>query len=460
MQEGQSQVAASQEHARYSHYDVLAIAAPIMLSNATVPLIGFTDTAVIGQLGVTHLIGAVSIAAASFSVLFLAFGFLRMGTTGLTAQAVGAGDRAEVAANLARALMVAVAVGVLLIVLQIPIKHATLWILGASDLVSEHAATYFEIRIWSAPAALANFALLGWFIGLRRADIAFYLQLVLNGSNILLSLLFVLGLNWSISGVAAASLAAEFIAVFIGLWLALVHLRPRKLSLAVRAVFDLGRLSKQFAVSRDILIRTVCLQAALAFFVSQGAQAGDTLLATNHILFTIVTIAIYVVDGFAYAAETLVGQGVGAGSVQRFRDAIYLSSQWGFVTSVFLAVVLWLSGTYIVDFMTNSAEVRSAARSYVLWAALVPLTSICCFILDGVFVGATATALMRNMMLISLAFYFVVWALCMQVFCLGNHGLWIALHAFFIIRGLTLGVALPKLERDLFSPTSGRAYKA
>ncbi len=440
----------NQSGSRYSHYDILAIALPIMLSNATVPLIGFADTAVIGQLGETHLIGAVSIASTMFSVLYFVFIFLRMGTTGLTAQAEGAGDDGEVTATLARALLAAGAIGCLLIILQSPIRELGLWLLRASERVSTHAAIYFEIRIWSAPAVLANLALFGWFIGLRRADIAVYLQLLLNGLNILLSLFFVLGLNWSIAGVAAGSVVAEVIAVVVGLWLAKRQLHRKKAETALSNILRPAQLKKQFSMSRDIMIRTVCLQFAIAFFVAQGAQAGDTPLAVNHILFNIVTITIYMLDGFAYAAETLVGQAIGARNRQRFRDAIRLSSQGAVATSVLLSLGLWFASGFIVDFMTISPDVRTAARDYIVAAALIPLTSVWCFMLDGIFIGATATRTMRTMMLISLAFYLAVWVLCVPVRGFGNNGLWIALHAFFLVRAFTLGLVLPGVERKLF----------
>ena len=247
---------------------------------------------------------------------------------------------------------------------------------------------------------------------------------------------------------------AEAIAAASGLWLAKRHLHRKGVSITWPVFLQLPKLRKQFAMSRDIMLRTVCLQFAIAFFVRQGAQAGDTLLAVNHILFNIVTITIYMLDGFAYAAETLVGQAIGAGSRQRFRDAIRLSSQGALVTSIVLALALWLGGATIVDFMTTSAEVRTMARDYMVLAALVPLSSVWCFMLDGIFVGATATQTMRTMMLISLAFYLTIWALCVPGLGLGNDGLWIALHAFFIARALTLGFALPKVERNVFAPAT------
>ncbi len=436
-----------------SNAEVLAIALPIMVSNATVPLIGFADAAVIGQLGEAYLLGAVAMAATVFNFLYYVFGFLRMGTTGLTAQAVGARDRVDIFGTLARAVILAVAIGACLVLLQTPIKHAALWLLGASDRVASHAGTYIAIRIWAAPAGLTNFALLGWFIGLGRATIAFYLQLFLNGLNISLALLFVLYMEWGVAGVALAAMTAEIIAAGVGLLVAREELRRRNAWASFYAISQFKSVSRFFAVSRDILIRTACLQIAIGFFVSQGARAGDVTLATNAVLFNIVMITIYMIDGFAYAAETLVGQAVGAKRKDQYRVAIRLSTKWALVTSAVLSLLLWATGSLIIDFMTTSEDVRSAARTYLVWAALIPINAVWCFQLDGIFIGATATATMRNMMLIALAIYFAACAIFIPL--VANHGLWIGLHILFLARGLTLGWCLPGLGRRLFDAKPG-----
>ena len=372
-----------------------------------------------------------------------------MGTTGLTAQAAGARNQSEIAASLSRALMMALIIGAALILLQAPITRVALELLGASDRVSQPAATYIEIRIWAAPAGLANFALLGWFIGLGRADIAFYLQLLLNGINIVLSLIFVLNLGWAVPGVAVAALIAEYAAVAAGLLIAAKELRQRSAFTDLEAIMQIPQLRRVFAVSRDIFIRTLSVQIAITFFVAQGARSGDVTLATNAVLFNLVMITIYMIDGFAYAAETLVGQSVGAQQKQRFREAIRISTIGAVIVSVVLAAGLWLLGAWIIDFMTTSEEVRKSSRIYLVWAAIIPLTSIWCFILDGVFIGATATAVMRNMMIVSMIAYFAAWAVLAPLW--QNHGLWLSLHILFLVRAITLALALPNLERQLFT---------
>ena len=390
-----------------------------------------------------------ALAATVFNFIYFVFNFLRMGTTGLTAQAAGARNQSEIAASLSRALMMALIIGAALILLQAPITRVALELLGASDRVSQPAATYIEIRIWAAPAGLANFALLGWFIGLGRADIAFYLQLLLNGINIVLSLIFVLNLGWAVPGVAVAALIAEYAAVAAGLLIAAKELRQRSAFTDLEAIMQIPQLRRVFAVSRDIFIRTLSVQIAITFFVAQGARSGDVTLATNAVLFNLVMITIYMIDGFAYAAETLVGQSVGAQQKQRFREAIRISTIGAVIVSVVLAAGLWLLGAWIIDFMTTSEEVRSSSRTYLVWAAIIPLTSIWCFILDGVFIGATATAVMRNMMIVSMIAYFAAWVVLAPLW--QNHGLWLSLHILFLVRAITLALALPNLERQLFT---------
>ncbi|HUS98520.1 MAG TPA: MATE family efflux transporter [Hyphomicrobiaceae bacterium] len=433
---------------RLGHRDVLAIALPITISNATVPLIGFADAAVIGQLGEAHLLGAVALSANIFNFIYFLFGFLRMGTTGLTAQAVGAANSSEIAANLIRPLMGAAIIGSVLVALQALIIYLALAAFSPSERVATAAKVYFDIRIWAAPAGLANFALIGWFIGLGRAAVTFYLQLLLNGLNILLAIAFVAIFEWGVGGVALAALIAEYIAAAAGLVIALREMR-RQGSLTSRAdVLNAGRLHKLFDVSRDIMIRTLCIQAAFAFFVAQGARTDDLTLAANAVLYSMMMVAIYMIDGFAYAAETLVGQAVGAQRRDMYGQAIRLTTLWAFGLSVILAIVLLAGGGLIVDFVTTNVSVREASHSFLMWAALVPLTSVWCFQLDGIFIGATDTRTMRNMMLWAVLAYFAAWYGLHPLF--GNHGLWMAVHVFFLARAVALGSQLPELARKSF----------
>ncbi|RIA47397.1 MATE family multidrug resistance protein [Dichotomicrobium thermohalophilum] len=426
---------------------MLAIAGPMIFSNVTTPLIGAVDTAVIGQLGAAHLIGAVAVGATIFTFFYWAFGFLRMGTTGLTAQASGAERNREVLATLYRALLVAGTAGVAIIMLQWPIAEAAFALMGASPDVDEAARTYFAIRIWSAPAALANYALVGWFIGLGRAGMAFRLQLLLNLTNIALDALFVLAFGWGVAGVAAGTLIAETGAALVGLAVALRA--SAGLQIRLWRVFNAAKLRRMIAVNGDIMIRTLSLLFAFSFFTAQGARAGDLILAANAILMHFLSVSAYFLDGIAYATEALTGKAIGARNLARFHDAVRLSSIWAAGLSLAVGAVFWLGGDTVIDAMTVNEAVRSLARDYLVWAALAPVIGVACFQLDGIFIGATRTRDMRNMMLVSLAVYLLAWAALTPPF--GNHGLWAALMVLFITRALTLAIRLPALKRDAFA---------
>jgi len=441
-------VSAGPSAERLRHSDVLTIALPMIFSNVTTPLIGAVDTAVIGQLGAAHLIGAVAIGATIFTFFYWAFGFLRMGTTGLTAQACGAGRRREVLATLYRALLVAAAAGLAIIVLQPVIAAAGFTLMGASAEVEAAARTYFAIRIWSAPAALANYALLGWFIGLGRAGTAFRLQLLLNVTNIALDSLFVLGFGWGVAGVAAGTLIAEVSAAVAGLAIAARGAGTTGLRLPAWRVFNAGKLKRMLSVNGDIMIRTLSLLFAFSFFTAQGARSGDMILAANAILLHFLSVSAYFLDGVAYATEALTGKAIGARDPQRFADAVRLSSFWAAALSILASITFWALGGYVIDVMTVNDAVRALARDYLAWAALAPVAGVACFQLDGIFIGATRTRDMRNMMLASLALYIAAWAILTPLF--GNHGLWAALMVLFAARALTLGIRYPYLKRAAF----------
>ena len=438
--------------ARVRHLDVLLIAGPIMLSNATTPLVGYADTVVVGRLGSETLIGAVAMSANVFNYVYWIFGFLRMGTTGFTAQAVGAGDPQQIAAHLSRALAIALSLGSVLVILQAAIAAFAFWAMGASDAVNEAASTYFTIRIWGAPAALANFALVGWFIGLGRADVAFILQLILNMTNIALAILFVLYAGLGVAGAGLAILVAEIVAVAIGLIIANRELRNRGVWFDRRSVTDLARLKQTLAVNRDIMIRTGCLLFAFAFFTSQGARAGDLTLAVNAILFSIAMICTYLLDGFAFAAETLVGRSVGARSKSEFTAAMRVTTLWAAIVALILSLATYVAGGWMIDFATTNENVRENARIYLLWAATLPIVGVWCFQLDGIFIGATQSVEMRNMMILSLIAYLA--AAAVLVPALGNHGLWLALFVFFIVRAVALYARLPVISHRLFPESS------
>ena len=424
-----------------THRRVIKIAGPIVLSNATVPLLGAVDTAVIGQLGAAAPLGAVGIGAVILATLYWAFGFLRMSTSGLAAQAQGAGDMAERAAVLIRALMLAAAAGLVLVVAQGVLFAGAFRLAPASAEVEGLARQYLMIRIWGAPATIALYALTGWLVGLERTRGVLVLQIWQNGLNIGLDLWFVLGLGWGVPGVALATLIAEWTGLALGLWLARDAFGVWRS--AWPRLADRVALRVMFTASRDIMGRTVLLQLSFTAFVFLGARFGDVTLAANQVLMQFLEITAYALDGFAFAAEALIGQAVGARSPVAVRQAGRLCLQWGFGGAVLLVAVFGLTGPWLIDLMTTAPEVRLAARDYLPWLVAAPLIGVAAWIYDGIFIGALMTGQMLRAMGVSVAVYAVALALLIPAF--DNHGLWAALMVLNAVRTLTLWQRYPKV---------------
>lgn len=435
-------------NARVTHRSVLTVAVPIMLSNVSEPLIGVVNTAVIGQLKEPYYIGAIAVGALVFSFLFWGFGFLRLSTGGLSAQALGAGDRTELVAVLIRALMIGLVAGLGLILLSPLIREAAFNLIGGSPQVRSHAETYFNYRIFAAPAALANYCVMGWFIGQSRAKLAFVVQLFLNLTNMALSAFFVLGLGMTSDGVGLAALIAEWSAVTLALLLAALILRGMGAHISWPRILDPVRLKRTLLMNGDVMIRTLCLVFAFTFFTARGARSGDVIVAANAVLLNLFEVSAYLIDGFAYASEALVGQSVGARNRERFRAAVWLTSIWAMVLGVICSVVIWVFGPALVAMMTLSPEVRETAAVYLPWVAVSPVLGVICFQFDGIFTGAMATRDMRNMMILSLGVFLLAWWLLEGRY--GNHGLWAALNIFFIARGISFATRMPSLERRAF----------
>ena len=426
-----------------THRRIVGIAVPIVLANATVPILGAVDTAVVGQMGQAAPIGAVGIGAVILSAVYWVFGFLRMGTVGLTSQAIGAGDQPEADALLTRALMIGIGGGVLLILLQIPIFAGAFAVAPASDEVERLARDYMAIRIWSAPAAIAIYGITGWMIARERTRGVLLLQLWMNGLNVALDLWFVLGLGWGVEGVAVATFLAEWSGLALGLWLCRGPFRRPDWRDWSR-VLDPARLRRMAQVNGDILVRSVLLQAIFVSFLFLGSDLGDVPLAANQILLQFLQITAYAMDGFAFAAEALVGQAMGARRRAALRRAAAMTSVWGLAICVLLSLVFLAGGGRLIDVMTTAPEVRTEARDYLFWMVLAPLAGWAPWMLDGIFIGATRTRDMRNMMAVSAAIYALAAAALVPV--LANHGLWMALLVSFLARGATLGIRYPALE--------------
>ena len=432
---------------REIHRRVWHIAGPIIISNISVPMLGAVDTAVMGHLPDPKYLGGVAVGAMVFNFIYWGFGFLRMGTGGLTAQAFGAQDADEVRACLARAAVIGIPAAFALIILQVPIASVAFSILEASPGVEALAYEYFSVRIWGAPATLMNFALLGWFIGCQNTRAALWHQLSLNGVNILLDLVFVLGLDRGVAGVAAATAIADAVAVVIGLFLALPIVRRLGGAFVRAKILETSKIRRTIALNIDIFIRTICLVSAFAYFTAQGAAFGNVVLAANAVLLNFQTFMAHALDGFAHAAEALGGGAIGARDRQAFRDAVRVSVFWGLLVAVAFSLVYLLAGPLIIDALTGIESVREAGRDYLLWLVLMPLVAVFPFLLDGIFLGGTRGATMRNAMIVSLLIYLVSCYFLVPVW--GNNGLWASLTIFMGARGLTLGVRYPALLRTI-----------
>ena len=426
-----------------THRRVLHIALPIVISNATVPILGAVDTGVVGQLGQAAPIGAVGLGAIVLSAFYWVFGFLRMGTVGLTAQAAGHNDHAEVAALLSRGLLIAAIAGLAVMVLQWPLFWLAFQASPASPEVESLARQYMAIRVWSAPAAIAMYAITGWLIAQERTRAVLIIQLWMNGLNIGLDLWFVLGLGWGVQGVAIATFIAEWSGAARGLWFCrAVFLGP--LWRAWGQVFDRARWGHLVRVNSDILMRSLLLEAMFISFLFMGSSMGDVTLAANHVLMQFLLITAYGLDGFAFAAEALVGKAMGAGQRFVLRRAAVLASFWAVLVSALLTLIYALAGPAIIDLMAKAPDVQMQARVFLPYIVAVPLVSVAAFMFDGIFVGATRTRDMRNMMALS----FGVFVLCVLTLVpmLGNHGLWVSLLVSFVVRAATLWWKYPALE--------------
>ncbi|NDV99847.1 MATE family efflux transporter [Salipiger sp. PrR002] len=429
-----------------SHSRVLQIAVPILLSNITVPILGAVDTAVVGQIPQPEPIAAVAVGAVVLSSVYWVFGFLRMGTVGLTAQARGENDACEVSALLARSLLIGLAGGVLLIALQTLIFRGAFALSPASAEVEAMARSYMQIRIWSAPAAVAIYGLTGWLIAQERTRAVLALQLGMNLVNVVLDLALVLWAHMGVEGVAIATFAAEWTGLALGIWLC----RDGFLGAGWRnraRVFDPARLRHMAALNGDILLRSLMLQGIMVSFMFVGARFGDVTLAANQVLMQFLLITTYALDGFAFAAEALVGQAVGARDLARLRRGAQLAAIWCSLVAVVLSAVFWVGGPALVSLMTVDPQVRSMALAFLPWMVATPVLQIMAFMFDGIFIGATRAGDMRNMMAVSTLIYAAV--LVLSLGPMGNHGLWLAFQVSFLARGLTLALRYPALERSV-----------
>ncbi|MDE5457450.1 MATE family efflux transporter [Bradyrhizobium sp. CSA112] len=426
---------------------VFAIAGPAMVANLTTPLIGIVSTTAIGRLGDATLLGGVAMASVLFDCMFWLFGFLRMSTVAFTAQSLGAGETIELRAILIRGFLVAALIGTALIVLQVPLATILLGAMGGSEGVTRAAKTYFTIRIWSAPLALANYVVLGWLIGQARATLALTTQIAINVTNMIATVLLVLVFDLGIAGAATAAVIAEATGVLLGILIAR-RLSRGQSAISPATLFDRTKLMRMLTVNRDILIRTAALIAAFLFFIAQGARAGDVTLAANAVLNNFLMISGFFLDGLANAAEQLCGRAYGARDKRAFSGAVKLVVIWGFGFAFAVAASFALFGPALIDVLTASADVRRIARDYLPFIVFAPLLGVFAFAYDGIYIGATWARDMRNLMVLSLLIFLVAW-FALRSF--GNAGLWGAFLVHYAARGGLQALRYPALLRKSFA---------
>ncbi|TPE55389.1 MATE family efflux transporter [Maribrevibacterium harenarium] len=410
---------------------------PPMVSNITTPLLGLVDTAVVGHLGTAVHLGAVAIGASVFSFLFWAFGFLRMGATGLTAQAFGREDGERVRALLLQSLSLGIGIGLLLIALQTPIIDLAIYFMSPSAEVEPWARAYCEARIYSAPAVLAGYALMGWFFGVQYSKGPLWMLLIINLANMVLDYYAVYGLGMASIGVAWATVASHYLGVLFALYLAAKQLRRFDGHVPLISLTKWHSYMELVQVNRYLFVRTVLLLSVMAFFTAQGAQQSDAILAANAVLMTFLLIISNGLDGFAFAVEALCGEYHGRKQWDQFKKVVRLSTFWALITALLMTVFFWGFGGWIISLLTSVESVQHEAKLYLPWLIALPLLGIWSFMLDGIFIGTTQVKAMQNTMIISvLGVFFPLWWLTQP---LGNHGLWLSFICLFVARAVTLG---------------------
>lgn len=430
---------------------VFLLAIPLILSNLTQPLLSTVDTVLSGHLPGAAALGGVAMGGIFFNAVFWTFGFLRMGTTGLVAQSHGAGDREGLRLHFFRGLASALLIGGFLLMLRGPLIAGAITLLGASPEVRQNALVYCHVRMWSAPAALANYVILGFLLGRQHARTALGLQAAVNVVNVAVALWLVVRLHWGVAGIATATMSADYAGFVVGMAL-IWWAWPRPVAWPVhwRELLDGPSLRHLFALNRDLLLRTLSLVAAYGWFTRAGARAGDATLAANAVLLNLHWIATYALDGFANATEALVGEAVGGQRIADYRAVLRASTVSAAVVAAALSLVFVVAGAPLVGLFTNQAPVRQLALRFLPWAMALPLVSVWGYQMDGVFIGATRARELRDSMLLAFAGFLALAIGLERV--MGNHGLWCAFCGFMILRGLLLGRRLPRIEQAFPPP--------
>lgn len=424
---------------------ILHIALPSIVSNITVPLLGLVDVAITGHLGSAAYIGAIAVGGMLFNIIYWMFAFLRMGTSGMTSQALGARNLPEVVSVLLRATMVSLLISAVMLCLQVPVRELSLAIIAPSEEVAAYTRTYFNICIWGAPAALALFALTGWCVGMQNSKIPMAVSIAQNLVNILLSLILVYWGGMTIEGVALGTVIALYAGLLLSLSLIMRNYLRLKKYFCLQMVATRESLLRFFMLNKDIFLRTCCLILVHFFFISAGAKLGDAELAVNTILMQLFMLYSYIMDGFAFAGEAMVGKAIGAQARGIYDDTVKRLFRWGWLLAALFTVAYFLFGEAYISVLTDNAEVVASAREYQPWTLLFPVCGVAAFIWDGVYIGATATKGMLVSMASGTAVFFLFYLLLVPSW--GNHGLWVAFVCYLAVRGISLALTRHRIWR-------------
>ena len=417
--------------------EILQIALPSIVSNITVPLLGLIDAAIVGHLGAASYIGAIAVGGMLFNIIYWIFGFLRMGTSGMTSQAYGQKDEAETMRILARSMGVGMLIALALIILQYPIERIAFTLMKATPEVERLASLYFRICIWGAPAVLGLYSISGWCIGMQNSRFPMYVAITQNIVNILASLVLVYGFGMKIEGVAIGTLVAQYAGLLMAAWLWTSHFKRLLPYVQLQTLLAKGAIRRFFQVNRDIFFRTLCLVAVTMYFTSAGAAQGEVILAVNTLLMHFFTFFSYIMDGFAYAGEALVGKHLGANDRPALRQMVHQLFVWGIVLSLVFTLVYGIGGKVFLGLITNEQSVITASSAYFYWVLAIPLTGFAAFLYDGIFIGATATRWMLYAMSIATIAFFLIYYGFREA--MGNHALWLAFITYLALRGIVQG---------------------
>lgn len=413
---------------------ILHLAIPSIVSNITVPLLGLVDVTFMGHLGATAYIGAIAVGGLLFNILYWNFGFLRMGTSGLTSQAYGRKDKEAEIRVLVQAVSVGLFSALAMLILQYPIERLAFRLLDTSAEVEQYAVTYFRICIWGAPAVLAQYGFTGWFIGMQNSRYPMYIAIVMNVINIVCSSCFVFLFGMKVEGVALGTVVAQYSGVIMAWWLWFYNYKELRGRITFKGSLQLIAMRRFFTVNRDIFLRTLCLIGVTTFFTSTGARQGDVILAVNTLLMQLFTLFSYIMDGFAYAGEALSGRYVGACNLVQLKRAVKALFGWGVGLSLVFTLLYGIGGENFLGLLTNDTLVIETAGHYFYWVLAIPLAGFAAFLWDGILIGATATRFMLWAMLVASGSFFVIY------YCFSgatnNHTLWLAFLVYLALRGI------------------------